>query len=217
MFGVTGLHFDQLKSKHGSSGRVWAYRFNYSFWTFNWLIGHITGGIVFLGLLGWLGSFLSPPARIYCIVGLGVLCFAATLHQFKVIQLPMPQIQRQVSRLWLPNFHKNLVAFGYGFQLGSGVATRIKIATTYIVIGCAFCSGSLITGAIIGGVFGFSRAVLPIVLAPYNTVPGRSLAFALKFNSFDEKVQKINGVALFLSGLTLGFSTLMPGIEQIIK
>ena len=146
-----------------------------------------------------------------------MLCFAATLHQFKIIRLPMPQVQRQVSRLWLPNFHKNLVAFGYGFQLGSGVATRIKIATTYIVIGCAFCSGSLITGATIGGVFGFSRAVLPIVLAPYNTVPGESLAFALKFNSFDGKVQKINGAALLLSCLTLGFSTLMPEIEQLIK
>ncbi len=199
MFGVTGLHFSQLESKHKSQN-AWTYRLSHGFWVFSWTAGHILGGVIFYGLLGWLGSLLSPNLRSYSIIGLGIICVVATLQQFKIIQFPMPQLTRQVSRLWLTNLHKDFVAFGYGFQLGTGVATRIKIATTYIVIGCAICSGSVISGTIIGGLFGFSRAILPIIVASQNTLPDESLRFALKFNLYDNQIQKLNGIALLLSG-----------------
>jgi hypothetical protein len=217
MFGVTGLHFGQIKLNYEDNGKNWAYRLNYGFWIFNWLFGHIFGGIFFFGLVGWLGSLLSTGARFYSLIGLGIICLIGTLHQFKIVQFPMPQIKRQVSRLWLNNLHKNIVAFGYGLQLGSSVITRIKIATTYAVIGFAFCSGSLVLGAIIGILFGLSRAVLPIFVAPINSSPNQSLMFAIKFNSYDKKVQFINGIALFLSCVALSLSYLIPNIKMVIK
>lgn len=213
MFGVTGLHFAQLASNRQNTVKRWAYRFHYILWIVSWLAGHLLGGIALFGLLAWLGAFLIPFAGSIYLAGLALLCFLTALHHFNVIRLPLPQLRRQVSRLWLPHFHKNLVAFGYGFQLGSGVATRIKTATTYIVIGCAFCSGSWLAGASIGAVFGLSRAVLPVVLAGQNKEPGKSLNFAMKFNSYDGKVQRLNAAALFIAGVTITFSTFIPQFE----
>lgn len=205
MFGVTGLQYCQIEQTHKNNSNSWTYRLNYFAWVFSWIIGHITGGVIFYSLLGWLGSFLFSY-KFISFIGLGLLCIIAALQQFKVIQLPMPQIARQVSRKWLNNLHNNLVAFGYGFQLGTGVMTRIKTTTIYAVIGFAFCSSSIIYGAIIGGLFGFSRAILPVFFASQNTSPQHSLQFSLKFNSFDGKIKKINGVALFVSVLLLAFS-----------
>lgn len=217
MFGVTGLHCDQMRLKNAHNSKRWAYPLSYGFWAFNWILGHLLGGVVFFGLIGWLGSNLPMTGRFFSLAVLAVVCLAAAFHQFKIIECPMPQLTRQVSRLWLTNLHKNIVALGYGFQLGSGVATRIKVATTYIVIGCAFCGGSFTTGAITGTFFGVSRAVLPVIFARNTASPDKSLVFALKFNSFDVKVQKLNGVALLISALALGFAALIPQIEHIIK
>jgi hypothetical protein len=217
MFGVTGLHCHQLKTKKENDFYGWSYFFSYGFWALNWILGHIAGGTVLFGLIGWFGSNISNSVRFYCVLVLGLFCFIGALQQFKITRFPLPQLKRQVSRLWLNNLHKNIIALGYGFQLGSGVATRIKVATIYVVIGFAFCSGSFLTGAIIGMVFGLSRSILPIVLAPQTSSPDKSLIFALKFNSYNEKVQKINGIALLVSGIALNVLNLMPGIEELIK
>ncbi len=214
MLGVTGLHFDQLQQKTEKNINGWDFGFRYIFWVFNWIAGHILGGIALFGFTGLIGSIFSPVFNSYCLVILGLICFAGALGQFKIIRFPMPQLHRQVPRIWLSRLHRNIIALGYGFQLGSAVATRIKVITTYVVIGCALCSGSLITGAVIGIVFGISRATLPIALAPLATVPDKSLDFALRFSSYDWQVQKTNGIALLLAGAALSFSVVINQIGQ---
>lgn len=217
MLGVTGLHLDQLKMNFRDKGKGWAYFSNYGFWVFSWVIGHLLGGIFFFGLLGWLGSLFSKQVRFYAFIVLIIICIVGALHQLKVIQIPFPQIKRQVSRLWLVNLHKNFVAFGYGFQLGSSVATRIKVATTYIVIGISFCLGSVIYGVLLGALFGLSRSILPIILASISGSPDKSLIFALKFNSYDSIVQRVNGVMLVFTALAISYLVLTPTIQQFIK
>lgn len=203
MFGVTGLHLNQINLEARENLTRWKNNFNYYFWLSCWMAGHLVGGAIIFGLTGWLGSIFSTWLLPVSILILGIGCGLGALHQFKVFQLPMPQLNRQVSRLWLAHVNRNLTAFGYGLQLGSGLATRIKVITTYFVFGCAFLSGSLAEGAIIGVVFGLARAIIPVVLAPFSIYPDKSFSMALKFNSFENTVQKINGVALISTGLGL--------------
>ncbi|MGI8638678.1 MAG: hypothetical protein ACR2MG_01815 [Pyrinomonadaceae bacterium] len=203
MFGVTGLHLNQINLQYENNLNRWKYNINYYIWIICWIVGHIVGGAILFGLLGLIGSMFSLSVLLTCLMVLGIACCVGALHQFNVIHLPMPQLKRQVSRLWLNQLHRNFTAFGYGLQLGSGVATRIKVATTYFVLGCAFCLGSFYEGAVIGAVFGFARSIIPAILAPLSMFPDKSFAFALKFNSFENIVQKINGVALIFSGVGL--------------
>jgi hypothetical protein len=205
MFGVTGLQVNQIKSQFDGDLNRWKYRLNYISWMFSWIVGHLVGGMVLCGLLGFIGSIFSLSVLNFCLIFLGILCCLGTLHQFKIIHLPMPQFSRQVSRLWLTEYHQNFTAFGYGFQLGSGVATRIKTITTYVVIGFALCSGSLYNGALIGAFFGLSRAILPLILVGISATPGKSFVFSLKFNAYENLVRKINGLFLLLSGAILFF------------
>src|SRR5947208_1579151 len=107
MFGVTGLQYNQLKLKFEGRLNSWKYRFNYIFWIFFWIAGHIVGGSLICGLLGLAGSLVFSMVMPFGLIVLGLFCCLGALHQFKIIQLPLPQLSRQVSRLWLTNYHVN--------------------------------------------------------------------------------------------------------------
>jgi hypothetical protein len=203
MFGVTGLHLNQINLEAEENLNRWKNNFNHYLWLSCWIAGHLAGGAIIFGITGGLGSIFSTRIFPASILILGIGCGLGALHQFKVFQLPMPQLNRQVSRLWLAHLNRNLTAFGYGLQLGSGLATRIKVITTYVVFGCAFLSGSFVEGVIIGAVFGLARAIIPVVLAPFSIYPDKSFSIALKFNSFENTVRKFNGITLITIGIGL--------------
>src|SRR5262245_50405091 len=137
MFGVSGLRSRQLQVQYQGTGkRHWPW-LRYGVWALIWVAGHVAGGALLGAALGWLGSKVLPKPWPAGLVVLSVGSLVLALHQLQVLRLPLPQLHRQVSRLWLLQLPWNLVALGYGLQLGCGVATRIKVATTYAVFGCA--------------------------------------------------------------------------------
>ncbi len=206
MFGVSGLRSQQLQAQYEGTGKRHRPWIRYGIWALLWVAGHVAGGVLLGAALGWLGSGLPPATQPAGLVVLSGGCLGMALHQLQVLRLPLPQLHRQVSRLWLVRLPWDLVALGYGLQLGCGVATRIKVATTYAVLGCAFLSGSALAGGFILGAFGAARSVLPVVLGPWVASPKRALSFALKFDDYAGRVGKLNGAVLlaaagFLAGL----------------
>jgi|GEM_PF-3650575 len=201
MFGVTGLHFNQLQLSGQRNN--WLPRVRYLIWAFHWTAGHILGGMIVGGVSGWVGSKISAGPGFYGLILLALICVVCALHQFQIINFPLPQLRRQVSRFWMQKLHWNIVALGYGVQLGSGIATRIKVATTYVFIGCAFLSGTFYMGAVIGAGFGLARAILPVIIGPRVSSPEASFSFALNFNHYEKHVRNINGALLLLSALFL--------------
>jgi hypothetical protein len=85
------------------------------------------------------------------------------------------------------------------------VAASGRIATTYAVLGCALLSGSATAGGLILGLFGFARSVAPVCMGPRLASPRKSLAFAVAFDTHEERVHKLNGVIL------LGVAVLLAG------
>src|SRR3954471_7191574 len=150
MFGVSGLRIFQLTVASGQGWRPLV-RLHYLSWTCCWLAGHVAGGMLIGGLLGTLGARRWAGAA-----GLGLLglaCLAGAVRELALVRVALPCWQRQVNRGWMWRLPWDLVALGYGLQLGSGVVTRIKLATTYAALGTACLSGSPVRGGLIMGVF----------------------------------------------------------------
>ena len=77
--------------------------------------------------------------------------------------LSLPSWRRQVDEAWIGRYRGWVVGVGFGAQLGFGLVTIITSSTTYAVVVLAVLSGTPWAGALIGGAFGFVRA-LPLVL-----------------------------------------------------
>src|SRR5205823_6188804 len=112
-----------------------------------WVAGHAAGGVACGAVLGLAGAALPAGAASQGFALLAIACFAWSLRQFQLLDFPMPQWRRQVTREWMLRLPWDVVALGYGFQLGSAVATRITVSTTYAVLGSALFTGSPIEGA----------------------------------------------------------------------
>jgi hypothetical protein len=183
-------------------------RVSYGVWLTLWLAGHAVGGFAIGGVLGWLGSCISVSYRTAGTVLLSVLCLIWALAELKIIRIPMPQWPRQVQQLWLARLPWNLIAIGYGVQLGSAVATRIKTTTTYAALCCALLVGSAGRGGLIMALFGFSRAVPALLAAPLVASPERSIRFAIRLDSYSGMVDKVNAGTQIGAGVALAWSLL---------
>jgi hypothetical protein len=195
MFGVTGLRYSALIAESHSCRAAQRARARYGFWVLNWVIGHILGGALVGGALGWVGAHIRT-SDVGVIAGMSIICLAGAARELDVVRLPLPQLRRQVSRVWMQRLPWTIVALGYGIQLGSGLATRINVATTYAVFACATASGSIGVGALFLSLFGIARSILPALLGPYVAAPDRSISFAVWFSSHESRIRRLNGLLL---------------------
>lgn len=62
-----------------------------------------------------------------------------------------------------------MYGFGFGVQLGFGLATITRTSTIYSALVAAFLSGSLLVGLGIGGLFGVLRAAPILLTRSVNT------------------------------------------------
>lgn len=200
MFGVSGLRALQLSERSGGRSSPLAVA-RYLSWTGSWLVGHVLGGALVGGLLG----SLAAPRRLgdAGLAGLAVLCLAGAIRELRLGRSPLPCWQRQVNRAWMWRLPWHVVALGYGLQLGSGVATRIKIATTFAALGCALLSGSAVHGALIMGAFGLVRALPPAALGPVLDSPDASRRFSGLIDRHESRVRRLNGLALLAATVLL--------------
>jgi len=174
-------------------------------WSIMWLTGHILGGMVTGGALGAVGSLLPVRVRIASLAVLSLLCLLWALAELKIVKTPMPQWPRQVQERWLVRLPWNLIALGYGFQLGSAVATRIKSNIIYAALLCAVLVGSTLAGALIMALFGAARSLPALIVAPFVDSPARSMRFALRFDDYAGVAAKVNAGILVAAGVAVAF------------
>src|SRR3954447_17526513 len=119
-----------------------------------YVVASVAGGAVVGAVAGMPGALaglsLSPS------VVAAVCVITVVADRFSV-----PSWHRQVNEDWLGRYRGWVYGGGFGFQLGLGVVTIVTTAAVYAVVVLAALSGSITTAAIIGAVFGASRA-LPI-------------------------------------------------------
>lgn len=123
------------------------------------LLGCVTAGIVTGGGLGAIGGWvLGPPATTSALV---LAAFTAAVVALESGRLPwgLPTTRRQVNADWLDRYRGVVYGFGFGAQLGTGVATIVTSAGVLACLLAALLSGSVLVGAVLGGTLGLIRGL----------------------------------------------------------
>jgi hypothetical protein len=146
------------------------------FWaTAAWyLAGAIAGGAVLgagcaAGALAVGGAALPGRAR-YALALAGA--FVAVAADLRVGGFRLPVHPRQVDERWLSTYRRWIYAGGYGAQIGTGFATYIMTAGTYLLVVLAALTGRPAEAFAAGVLFGLLRGAA-IALAGRARDPGR--------------------------------------------
>ena len=88
---------------------------------------------------------------------------------------------RQVNEVWLGRYRPWVYASGFGWQIGTGVATYILTAATYLLVALAALTASPAAAVLLCILFGLIRG-LAVFLAAGITTPARLHAFHRRFD-----------------------------------
>jgi hypothetical protein len=95
----------------------------------------------------------------------------------------LPVHHRQVNERWLDGFRPWVYGAGFGWQIGTGVATYIKTAAVYLLIVLAALSASPLLALGLGVLFGLVRG-LAVFLGRGITSPAALAEFHRRFIAF---------------------------------
>lgn len=136
-----------------------------------YLVGSLVGGLAVGALLGLVSvAVRTQVSRTGALVVLALVAAAGILADMG--HLPLPSWRRQVDERWLTSYRGWVYGAGFGLQLGAGVVTIVTSSATWVVMVAAALSGSVWSGAMIGGAYGLSRA-LPVLAFARVRTPAR--------------------------------------------
>lgn len=159
-----------------SRGRRWGL-------TAAWFVLGATLGGATLGLLAAGGAALVGALGPAPAVALGAVAVAAltTASMDAGIGTEMPHHRRQVDEAWLDQFRSWVYGVGFGWQIGTGLATYIMTAAVYLTVVAASLTGRPATAMAVCVLFGLLRG-LAILAGARLTDPERLRRFHRRFD-----------------------------------
>lgn len=132
-------------------------------------LASVIAGAVIGSALGATGKAIAavaptPVGARLLVLGVGMAAAAAV--DAGAFGLTLPTWHRQVDERWLTTYRGWVYGAGFGVQLGVGVATIVTSTATYAALGAALLSVSWRSGLLIGAVFGGTRSLPLLFLAP---------------------------------------------------
>jgi hypothetical protein len=131
--------------------------------TATWYLGGaLAGGAALGAVLALLAAgvhVLTPTtttSTVAIAVATGLALLAATAEA-GVVALPIHH--RQVNERWLDAYRPWVYATGFGWQIGTGVATYIKTSAVYVLIALAALTGNPLVAFAVGVLFGLVRGL----------------------------------------------------------
>ena len=157
----------------------------------SYLLGSVTAGALLGAALGTLGLHAGRAA-------VAALCVIAALVDAS--RRRVPSWRRQVNEDWLRRYRGWVYGIGFGFQLGLGVVTIVTSAAVYLTFTLAALSGSTAAGAVIGALFGLSRAA-PLLLMGGVAGPEHLRALHARFAGAAPWARRVTVAGLFSAAL----------------
>jgi cytochrome c biogenesis protein CcdA len=136
--------------------------------------GSLLGGAALGALLGFAGSSFAVREDLALML-LGTLAVVAGGLDLLGVKAPGPS--RQVNERWIGTLRGTVYGFGFGAQLGAGIATFVVTWGVWVVLVAEFLTGSVWNGALVGAVFGLGRAVAPLAAGLIDR-PSRLTSFS---------------------------------------
>lgn len=149
-------------AERGRGNRYWL--------TASWfIVGSLAGGLL-LGLASavpaWLLSRIGAPAAML----LGAAgCLVTLASDRRLAGWSLPIHPRQLNERWLVDYRRWLYAAGFGAQIGTGFATYLMTAATYLLVLLAALAGSAGFAALAGLSFGLVRGAAVLLSARCRT------------------------------------------------
>jgi hypothetical protein len=116
--------------------------------------------------------------------GLEVAALAAAMvaavSDAGIAGLRLPIHRRQVNERWLDHYRPWVYGAGFGWQIGTGVATYITTAAVYLMIVLGALTGAPVVAFLLGALFGLLRG-LAVLLTRNQTSPTLLRAFHRRF------------------------------------
>jgi len=162
-----------------------------------YVLGSVLGGAAVGALAGTVGWLLPLDSAAFATAALVVLAVAAALAAaVEVGALPrLPTVRRQVDEDWLHRYRGWVYGAGFGLQLGAGLVTIVTSPTVYLTLALAVLTGSPGGGAVVGLVFGLSRA-LPVLGTRRVTTTESLAGSARRLASWERSGQAVAAVGL---------------------
>jgi hypothetical protein len=168
-----------------SRGRRWGV-------TAGWFVAGATLGGATLGLIALAGAFvvaaIDPPVAVT--LGIAAVLAVTTAAMDLGLGTDMPHHRRQVDEVWLDQYRSWVYGLGFGWQIGTGLATYIMTAAVYLTVALAALTGSPAVAFGICVLFGFVRG-LAILLGVRLTAPERLRVFHRRFDELGPTVRRV--------------------------
>ncbi len=157
-----------------------------------YLAGSVAGGASLGAVLALLAAgvhVLVPgtPTIAMILVGAGLTLLAAAVEA-GVVALPIHH--RQVNERWLDAYRPWVYATGFGWQIGTGLATYIKTSSVYALIALAALTGNPLVALGVGVLFGLVRG-LAVYASRGITTTSALASFHRRFMDFDRPARAI--------------------------
>jgi hypothetical protein len=161
--------------------------------TATWFIVGATVGGAFLGSVMALGAVgvrsLHLSGMALATVALATALIAA-VSDSGVVGLRVPIHRRQVNERWLDHYRPWVYGAGFGWQIGTGVATYITSACIYLVIVLGALTTVPLAAFLLGTLFGLLRG-FAVLLTRNQTSPAGLRAFHRAFAAAGPKVARL--------------------------
>ena len=145
-------------------GRGHRYRATAAWFVVGATLGGATlGAAVALLALGFHAMSLSPREISTIALGAGLLAWASDVG---VGGFRLPVHHRQVNERWLDQFRPWVYGAGFGWQIGTGLATYIVTAAVYLMVVLAALIGNGWAAIGLGALFGLLRGLVGV---PWTT------------------------------------------------
>lgn len=195
------------------SGRGHRYRTTAAWFVAGSTLGGATLGAVMAALAG-LGT--SLPSTWLLPIGLaGALVTLAA--ELGVFGFRLPFHRRQVNERWLDQFRPWVYGAGFGWQIGTGLATYVMTPALYLMVLLAALSGKPAAALAVGTGFGLVRG-LAVLLGRHISDPASLAAFHRAFYRAEPVVLRLLvGVeALVAALLAAAVSGLLAGVVVVV-
>lgn len=155
------------------------------------VIGALVGGATLgagMFALAWAVDLLGLGAATALGAG-AVLALAGAASDGRVLPWSPPFHRRQVNEDWLPRYRGWLYGVGFGWQIGTGVATYIMTAAVLVMIALGALTASPVTAFVVAITFALTRGFAVFATARLRTFDALA-AFHRRFHELGPLVQR---------------------------
>ncbi len=156
----------------------------------------------------------GPTPSVAAAIGLAA-ALVALVSDAGLAGVRLPVHYRQVNERWLDAYRPWVYGAGFGFQIGSGVATYITTAAVYLVVVLGALTGDPVVALAIGGAFGLVRGVA-VALTRRVTSPTELLAFHRSFAALLPWAERAVLAATGLTAAVLAAATTIPDTGAVV-